>query len=364
MPLYTLALSHLPGISLANALLIYRTYGSAEPLLRDKQLPEGMTPRALQSLKLALSHTDETLDWAKREMDWCQEKNIRILTLNDADYPFLLSQCDDAPLSLFYRGTTNLNSPHIISMVGTRHITEQGKDICRQFCIDLKKLVPDAVVVSGLAYGVDIHTHRACLEQGIETVGVLAHGLDSIYPSVHRSTASEMVRCGGLLTEYPRHTQPKKENFVRRNRIVAGLSFATIVVESAHRGGGLITARLAQDYNRSVFAYPGRVSDQYSEGCNRIIKENVAGLVTCAEDVVNALGWEHHSAPVQRELFPDLSEEELLICHSLMEFDRKPINQIVVETGLPIQKVTSLLFELELKGVVKPLAGGFYRIIK
>ena len=364
MPLYTLALSHLSGISLANALLIYRTFGSAEPLIKDKQLPEGMTPKAIERLNLALSHTDEAIEWAKREMDFCYQNNIRILTLNDSDYPFLLSQCDDAPLALFYRGTSNLNSPHIISMVGTRHITEQGKDICRQFCIDLKKLVPDTVVVSGLAYGVDIHTHRACLEQSLETMAVLAHGLDTIYPSMHRSTASAMISQGGLLTEYPQHTQPKKENFVRRNRIVAGISFATIVVESANRGGGLITAHLAQDYNRSVFAFPGRVSDQYSEGCNRIIKENVAGLVTCAEDVVNALGWEHHSAPVQRQLFPDLSEEELLIYKTILEADRKPINQIVVETSMPIQKVSSLLFEMELKGVVKPLAGGFYRIIK
>lgn len=363
-PQYAIALSHLPGISLATALQLYRQCGSAEAVFALKEPPAGMQPRAGQRLLEAIAAAGPLLERAGQELDFCRSKHIDVLCHNDAAYPQLLHTCDDAPLVLFYKGTASLNAAHIVSVVGTRRITEYGKDLCRDFCRELAQLVPDALVVSGLAYGVDIHTHRACLESGLPTVGVLAHGLDRIYPALHRNTAAEMVQRGGLLTEYVTQTEPKRENFVRRNRIVAGMAAATVVVESAAKGGALITARLAQDYNRSIFAFPGRVGDQYSEGCNNLVRTNVAGLVTSARDFVEQMGWQAREVqPRQRELFPDLTPDEARVCQLLRQDERKQLNQLVVESGIPVARLTSLLFDLEIKGVLRPLPGGRYRLL-
>lgn len=356
---YALAISRLKGISLANARLLYDKYGSATAVFKEGAAEPGRIREALRE------HAAEALQRAEAEMDFCRRKGIRVLCMGDADYPARLRECGDAPLVLFYRGTADLNARHVVAVVGTRHVTEYGKDICRNFCAELKGLVPDALVISGLAYGVDIHAHRAALENGLQTVAVLAHGLDRIYPPLHRDTAKAMLQQGGLLTEYMSQTNPDKGNFVRRNRIIAGLADATVVVESAAKGGALITARLAQDYNREVFAFPGRVADQYSEGCNMLIRTNGAALATSAACVAEALGWTAgtRKEPVQRELFPQMSEEEEAVCRTLQGNDGKQINSIVVESNLPIHKVSALLFELELKGVVKPLAGGRYRLL-
>lgn len=363
---YAIALSRLPGVSLAIALQLYQRYGSAKAVFSLKEQPEDMPRRSAENLMAALASADEVLKRAEAELEFCEKKGVQAIVYNDENYPGLLRACDDAPLVLFYRGTANLNTTHIISVVGTRRITEYGKDICRKFCRDLSQLIPDALVVSGLAYGVDICTHRACLENGLETVGVLAHGLDRIYPTLHRNTAAQMSRHGGLLTEYLTQTQPKPENFVRRNRIVAGIAAATIVVESAEKGGALITARLAQDYNRSVFTFPGRVEDQYSQGCNNLIRDNVAGLISSAEDFVKMMGWEIKEKPdaLQREFFPELTEQENLICGLIAKDARKQINQLVVESGIPVSQIAGILFELELKGIVRPLPGGRYRLLK
>ena len=215
-------------------------------------------------------------------------------------------------------------------------------------------MFPDCLVVSGLAYGVDIHAHRAALEAGAQTVGVLAHGLDTIYPSSHRATAAAMTGQGGLLTEYVVHTPAEKGNFVRRNRIVAGMTDATVVVESAEKGGALITARLARDYSREVFAFPGRVGDTASAGCNALIRSNVAALITSAADMADALGWvpAAEARPVQLPLFPELSPAEKLLCDLLRGQEAKSVNQLAAGAALPVQQVSALLFELELKGVV------------
>jgi DNA processing protein len=222
-----------------------------------------------------------------------------------------------------------------------------------------------------LAYGVDIHCHRAALEQNMDTVGVLAHGLDQIYPRFHRDTAVQMVQQGGLLTEFPSRSNADKRNFVQRNRIVAGMADATVVVESAKKGGSLITAEIAESYGRDIFAFPGRIGDTYSEGCNNLIKTNRAGLITCAEDFVKAMGWETEydlkkqlNEGLQQELFPNLTEEELRIVKALEGADSKQINILAIDTALPIGKLTSLLFNLEMKGVVRLLSGGCYRLAK
>ena len=361
---YAIALSRLSGISLATALRLYKQYGSAEAVFSLKEPPEDMPARAGQKLMSVLADSEEILKRAQVELAYCEEKGVQILTYNDSAYPALLRECDDAPLVLFWLGNADLNTSHIVSVVGTRRITEYGKDLCRTFCRDLATLIPDVLIVSGLAYGVDIHAHRSCLENGLQTVASLAHGLDRIYPALHRKTAAQMVKQGGLLTEYMTQTQPKPENFVRRNRIVAGMSAATVVVESADKGGALITARLAQDYNRNVFAFPGRITDQYSQGCNNLIRDNVAGLINSAEDFVNMMGWQvREKKNVQRKLFTELTEQENIVCLLIAQDDRKQLNQLVVESGISVAALTSLLFDLEMKGILRPLPGGRYKLL-
>ena len=232
-------------------------------------------------------------------------------------------------------------------------------------------MCPSALIVSGLAYGVDICAHRQALQNGYETVAVLAHGLDEIYPSSHRDTAKQMLTQGGLLTEYMSETNADKMNFVKRNRIVAGMSDATILVESAARGGGLITSRIAMDYNRGVFAFPGAVGATYSEGCNQLIRDNGASLITSAEDFVKAMGWQTDALlqqaqtdGIERHLFPNLSDEEQRIVKVLDEMGDFQLNQLSVKTNIPIGQLTAVLFQLEMKGVVRPLAGGTYHLLK
>ena len=357
--LNALTLSHLRGLGLQSTLQLYQHYGSATEVYEHRA---ELTGRA----KTAMANWDEAMERAETELEFCEKKKISVLLLNAPDYPQRLRECPDAPIVLFYRGNADLNKIHTISVVGTRKISEYGKDLCQNFITELSTVLPDTLVVSGLAYGVDIHAHRACLEKSLQTVGVLAHGLDQIYPSIHRQTAEEMLHCGGLLTEYMSMTNPDKGNFVQRNRIVAGMTDATIVIESADKGGALITARLANDYNHDVFAFPGRISDPYSKGCNMLIRDNQARLITSATDFIEAMNWQPVSKkaePIQRELFPELSPQEELICQLLKDAETMGVNQLVVMSNLPFQDVSSLLFELELKGMVKPLAGGRYRLL-
>ena len=259
-----------------------------------------------------------------------------------------------------------MNRLHVVSMVGTRMATQYGKQFCADFVRDLSALCPDVMIVSGLAYGIDIHSHRAAIANHLPTIGVLAHGLDRIYPSQHRQTATEMLSNGGLLTEFLTDTEPEAYNFVSRNRIVAGMTDATIVVESAIKGGSLVTASLANTYNRDCFAVPGRINDEKSKGCNYLIRDSKASLITNAEDFINAMGWQTPSAKpdaIQRNLFVDLTEEEALVVNLLQQRCDLHVNTLTVETNMPIHQLTSLLFGLEMKGVVKALVGGVYHLL-
>lgn len=367
----TMALTRISGLSLRNALLLYRAVGSASEIFNNvsalQQHYPDIQPKALKVLDEGAA---SAIERAKEEGKFCADHDITCLTLNGTAYPTRLRQCDDAPLTLFYRGTGNLNAAHILSVVGTRRCTEYGKDLCRNITSELANLMPDTLVVSGLAYGIDIHAHRGALDSGLETVAVLAHGLDRIYPVSHRDTAKRIVGHGGLLTEYMTGTTPDKGNFVRRNRIVAGICDACIVVESAQKGGALITARLAFDYDRQVFACPGRVSDMYSEGCNELIRRQTATPLLRVQDLLDELGWmtaqERQQAleqPRQAELFPILSSEELAIVNVLRGTDGMQINRLAQQLGCPVQKASSLLFEMEMKDIVKPLPGGVYRLL-
>ncbi len=364
--LYAIALMRLPGIGSAIPLEILRSGLDVEALLRQKELPEGLSEQGKKRFLNALKGVDAALDRAKTELDFAERHGIKVLCIGDAGYPALLAEAPDPPPVLFYQGTADLNAPHLLSVVGTRHITEQGKELCKQLCADLSALLPDAIVVSGLAYGVDIHSHRAALSSGLKTVAVLAHGLDRIYPSLHRATAEEMVQRGALLTEYLTGTNPDKGNFVRRNRIVAGISAATVLVESAEKGGALITAELANGYSREVLAFPGRPSDEFSMGCNNLIKSDKARLVTSAEDILYHLGWDRHvrkrAAAVEQELLPLLTSEEAALCAALDAEAGLSAVDVALKAGISFKTAVGILAELELRGVVRQLAGGCYRL--
>ena len=369
--LYAIALSFVPRMNLLNRKMLFEDLGSATEIFEHRRNLKEIVPNASKATLEALATMDMHLKRAEEELAFAQAGHIQCIGFNDEAYPARLRECPDAPILLYYRGTSSLNSQHIISMVGTRQITPYGKDICREFVKELKRLCPDALVVSGLAYGVDICAHREALGNGYETVGVLAHGLDEIYPSSHRETAKQMLAQGGLLTEYMTETGADKMNFVKRNRIVAGMCDATILVESAAKGGGLITAGIAMDYNRSVFAFPGAVGAPYSEGCNQLIRDNGASLLTGAEDFVNAMGWQMdakllqaQNEGIERSFFPDLSSEEQTIVKILDEMGDFQLNQLSVKANIPIGQLTGLLFQLEMKGVVRPLAGGTYHLLK
>ena len=364
---YTLALTRMMGFNFQTALLLYRTLGGGKAVYEHRQDLGDVLSDATPRLRESMKNWDEALKRAAAEMEFMQKGGIRALCLNDVDYPQRLSECDDAPIVLYYKGTADLNQRRVIDIVGTRHCTSYGQDLIKRFVSDLKRLLPDVLIVSGLAYGIDICAHRNALQQGFETVGVLAHGLDQIYPPRHRDDAIAMIRQGGLLTEYMSQTEALPNNFRQRNRIVAGMSDATILVESAYKGGGLITCRIAQEYGRDVFAFPGAVGMPASEGCNKIIRNNMAALITSAEDFLESIGWQTRAVrpeATERQLFPDLTDDEQRIVQLLQQTNDLQLNIMSVRANIPIGQLTALLFSLEMKGVVKPLAGGTYHLIQ
>lgn len=364
---YAIALSRMTGFNAAMALQLYRTMGCAQAVYEHRNDIGDAVADTTPRLREAMKNWDEALQRAAAEMDFIAKGGIKVLTLQDADYPQRLRDCPDAPIVLYYKGEADLNQRYVVDMVGTRHCTSYGQDLVRRFIADLRQQCPQVLIVSGLAYGIDICAHRTALEQGYETVGVLAHGLDQIYPYRHRDDAVRMLRQGGLLTEYVSQTEALPNNFRQRNRIVAGISDATVLVESAIKGGGLITCRIAQEYGRDVFAFPGSVGMPYSEGCNRMIRNNTAALITSAADFLEAVGWQtvggNQPQTVERQLFPDLTPEEQLVVTLLQQTNDLQLNVISVKTGLPIGQLTALLFQMEMKGVIKSLAGGTYHLI-
>ena len=367
--LHCLALQQMPGIGLVSARVLYDVFGNAIDVFTHKDELIHYTQHTQRKLIKQLENA-EVFRRAERELQFAQKNGIEAICIGDRRYPSRLRECPDAPLVLFFKGAANLNALRIVSLVGTRKSTDYGRQLCNDFIRDLKALCPEVLIVSGLAYGIDIAAHRAALDNQLPTVGVLAHGLDRIYPSVHRNTAIEMLEQGGLLTEYMSETNPDRPFFVQRNRIVAGMADATIVVESASKGGALITAGLATDYHRDCFAFPGRINEPYSQGCNALIRDNKAALITSAEDFVKAMSWDispnNRQTPqaIQRQLFLDLTpEEEVLVSVLRPHRDGLQINTLVVEADIPINRASALLFELEMKGVVKALAGGVYKVI-
>lgn len=363
---YTVALTRMTGFNFQTALLLYQKLGSGQAVYEHRNEIGDVLPECTPRLRESMKHWDDALKRAAAEMEFMERGGIKPLCLNDADYPQRMRECTDAPLILYYKGSADLNQQYVINIIGTRRCTTYGQDIIARFVSDLRQLCPQVLIVSGLAYGIDICAHRNALQQGYETVGVLAHGLDKIYPYAHRGTAIEMLKQGGLLTEFMSQTNADKPNFVRRNRIVAGMSDATILVESAAKGGGLITCNIARSYDRDVFAFPGTVTMPYSKGCNEMIRNNTAALITSAEDFVEAMGWKQRDVKpeaVERQLFPELTADEQRIVQLLQQTNDLQLNIISVRTNIPIGQLTAMLFSLEMKGVVRPLAGGTYHLI-
>lgn len=363
-----LALTHVQGLEAALYRNIIEAAGDATTIFENLSSLGDILPGASPRLIKALSDP-KAFERAQKEMEFTLAHNIDIICYNDKSYPYRLRECNDAPIVLYSKGNMNLNAKHTVSVIGTRRATEYGKEVCERFVKELSQIIPDTLVISGLAYGIDVCAHKAAMANSLPTVGVLAHGLDRIYPQAHRNIAKAMLDNGGLLTEFMSETESLPAYFVRRNRIVAGAADATVVIESAEKGGSLITASIAHSYSRDCFAYPGRVTDENSKGCNDLISRNRAALITSAEDFVAAMNWKptrsrKKNIPEQMQLFTELSPEEETIMQQLIkEPDGIQINRLVVETNIPINRLTPLLFELEMKEMVKALAGGRYKAI-
>ena len=361
-----LALTKVQGLKAAHICSILATTDNVADLFASPDAVYDILPGATPALVAALSDMSN-FECAKKELEFTAEKGIRVICIKDDDYPYRLKECDDAPPVIYSMGNADLNAPRIVSIVGTRRVTEYGKDVCNAFVGDLARMLPDTLIVSGLAYGVDVSAHRAALKAGLPTVGVLAHGFHRIYPSSHRSVAKEMLPNGGLLTEYMSGTEPFKQNFLQRNRIVAGIADATVVVESPSCGGSMVTASIAQSYMRDCFAFPGRVNDQFSMGCNELIARNKAALITSAYDFVEAMNWGgavRSDKPREAELFPELSPMEQILLDLLRENgDGMQLNSIVIALDMPVNRIMPLLFELEMTNLIRTQAGGSYRAI-
>lgn len=364
---YRIALTLVKGIGDITARQILETLGDAEQLFKEKnrilqQIP-GITLRVIAEIR-----KPEILKRAEKEVEFVEKNNITPLFITDSNYPQRLKECVDAPVMLYFKGNTNLNTSRIVSIVGTRHATNYGKEITETLIRDLAEKFPDILIISGLAYGIDIIAHKAALKEKISTIGVLAHGLDRIYPFQHRQNAIEMLEHGGLLTDFTSGTKPDRPNFVKRNRIVAGISDCTIVIESAEKGGALITAHIADSYNRDVFAVPGRTNDIYSQGCNKLIKLKKAILIENAEDMAREMCWvlpqeKNHSPVIQRKLFIELSEEGQFVTDILSKTESMHLNLIAIETNMPVSQLSVVLFELEMNGIVRSMPGGMYKLI-
>ncbi|WP_163409415.1 DNA-processing protein DprA [Flavobacterium ajazii] len=359
---YLLALLRVEGVGDIMAKKLLANFGNAENIFKAKNSQiaavDGVGAVLLKNIK------DKTVfEKASQELKFIDQNNIKTSFFQEEHYPDRLKHCIDSPVLIFSAGNINLNNNKIISIVGTRQITSYGIEFCRDLIEDLAPLNP--VIVSGFAYGVDIVAHQLAIENKLQTIGVLAHGLNQIYPKAHKKYMAKMEENGGFITEFWSSTNPDKENFVRRNRIVAGMSEATIVIESADRGGSLITANMANEYNRDVFAVPGRVTDKYSQGCNQLIKTQKANIITSAADLVYMLNWDIKSEikPIQKQLFIDLELDEQKIYDFLLKNGKELLDIIALQCELPIFKISGILLNMELKGVVRPLPGKLFEAI-
>ena len=362
---YKIALSLIPKIGHVTAKKLVAYVGSFEGVFSETKSNLMKIP-GIGSILADLIVSSDVLPKAEEEIDFIKENKITPVFYLDKQYSERLKHCDDAPILLYTFGKIDLNSRKVLSIVGTRKATTEGKAFCEKLVKDLKEREHNPIIVSGLAYGIDATAHQAALDNGLLTIAVLGHGLDIIYPASHKKLAKNITKQGMLITDFPAKSIRDKTNFIKRNRIIAGLSDATIVIESGEKGGSLITADIANSYNRDVFAVPGRVSDVYSKGCNSLIKTNKAAMLTSIEDLEYLLGWEpgkKDKEAVQRDLFVNLSSEEKMITEILKNHNEIPIDSICLKCNMPTSKVSPILLNLEFMGVVKTLPGKTYKLI-
>ena len=360
---HQIALLEVDGIGVTIARQLLDHFGSAKEIFNQPN-------KVLLSLKTvgpqlisAKNNTGLFID-AEKEITYCERNSIQVLSVSNDNYPTRLKQCSDAPIILYYKGNGVLNNSKVISIVGTRAATSYGKEICSSLVKELS--AHNALIVSGLAYGIDVQAHNASLNNNLSTIGVLAHGLDRMYPKEHTSIANKMMEEGGLLTENRIGTNPDRENFPKRNRIVAGLSDATIVIESAIRGGSMITANIANNYHRDVFAIPGRIGNKQSEGCNHLIKINKAHLLQSVKDITYLLGWDlkpKKIKAVQKQIFIDLNPAGKSIMATFLNEKNMSIDEIAIKANLPMSIVSTQLLLLEFKGVIKQFPGKKYEVL-
>lgn len=363
--LHTIALPLIPEVGPQTAKQLISSFSDASAVFAasaDELVAHGVRPPVAKQL---LSSRDKALMRAEKEVAFVEHHNLMALRFDEDAYPDLLRNTPDAPLLLYGKGNMSTQGGHFLSVVGTRIPSDRGRQLCHDLIRDLADRVPNLTIVSGLAYGIDVTAHKAAIEFGLPTIAIPAHGLDRIYPAANRQVAVDALANGGILTEYMSGTEPERSNFLARNRIIAGMSEATIVVESKSRGGSLNTAHVALDYGRDVFAFPGRPADQLSEGCNMLIRKNVAGLITSADDLIEAMGWDTLAQPKQmsmESLFADLNPVEQQIMDVLRaNEDGMHINMLVQATGLPYADISVTLFSLEIAGHVRALPGSCYR---
>nr|WP_294782784.1 DNA-processing protein DprA [uncultured Flavobacterium sp.] len=359
---YLLALLKIDGVGDIMGKKLLQSFGDASSIFTAKsnQLAaiDGVGTVLLKNLK-----DKSVFEKAEKELAFIKNNNIQVSSFKDESYPDRLKHCIDGPILIFTAGNLDFKNKKIISIVGTRQITSYGTEFCRKLIEDLAPL--DPIIVSGFAYGVDIVAHQVAMDLGLQTIGVLAHGLNQIYPRTHKKYMAKMEENGGFITEFWSDSNPDKEKFVRRNRIVAGMTEATIVIESADKGGSLITANMANEYNRDVFAVPGRVTDKYSQGCNNLIKTQKASVLTNAADLVYMLNWDikENSKAIQKQLFVELEPDEQKIYDYLQRNGKELLDTIAIDCDFPIFRISSILVNMELKGVVRPLPGKLFESI-
>lgn len=360
--LYQVALTVVPNIGPVQARILTEHFGNAEDIFKasKKELGniEGIGEVRAKCIKMF-----DNFSTAEKEIEFVEKYKIETLFLTDNNYPKRLLNCYDSPTLLYYRGNADLNSSKVINVVGTRNNTEYGRQQTEQLIEGLQSL--QVLIVSGLAYGIDAIAHKSAVQNNLATVGVLAHGLDIIYPSAHAALAKHMMLNGGLLTEFKKETLPDKHNFPRRNRIVAGMADATIVIETAVKGGSMITAELANGYSRDVFALPGKVTDSKSAGCNHLITNNKAILLTDAAQLIEMLGWSQKKAKrkEQKELFIALTADEQILVDVLKEKETVHIDEIFLKSGLTSSTVAAAMLNLEFQNVIASLPGKMYRLL-
>ena len=362
---FKIALSLIPKVGHITAKKLVSYVGSYEGVFKESKNKLTKIPGIGNTIADLIVNSD-AISKAEEEIIFINENRITPIFYLDKNYPERLKHCDDAPILIYTLGEIDLNSRKILSIVGTRKATIEGKAFCEKLIKDLKDRDHNPIIVSGLAYGIDATAHQAALKNGLYTIAVLGHGLDIIYPASHKKMAKEIMNQGMLITDFPSKSVRDKNNFIKRNRIIAGLSDATIVIESGEKGGALITADIANSYNRDVFAVPGRISDEYSRGCNNLIKTNKAAMLTSVEDLEYILGWETSQKEItliQQNLFTNLNPEEKQIVNILKEFNELPIDKICLKCNMPTSKVSPVLLDLEFMGIVRVLPGKIYKLI-